>query len=82
MYIRSVDFDSPARAAGVRSGDMLLEVNGVNVRYFTKLEVLESLEQITDTLRLVVISGSLLNESLPQTGGKMNNLIAKVNKQV
>ena len=81
VYIRSVDFDSPAHAAGIRSGDMLLEVNDVNVRYFTKLEVLENLEQITETLRLVVISGSLLNESLPQAEGKINNFIAKVNEQ-
>ena len=80
VYIRSVDFDSPAHAAGIRSGDMILEVNDVNVRYFTKLEVLENLEQITDTLCLVGISGSLLNESLPQTGGKMNNFMTKVNE--
>ena len=33
VFIRSVDFHSPARAAGVKSGDLLLEVNGDSIRY-------------------------------------------------
>ena len=34
VYIRSVDFDSPAHELGLRSGDLLLEVNGkVRINY-------------------------------------------------
>ena len=31
VYVRSVDFDSPAHELGLRSGDLLLEVNGMHV---------------------------------------------------
>ena len=33
VFVRSVDFNTPARVAGLRSGDLLLEINGRNVRY-------------------------------------------------
>ena len=33
VFIRSVDFHSPARVAGVKSGDLLLDINGEGVRY-------------------------------------------------
>lgn len=37
VYIRSVDFDSPAHELGLRSGDLLLEVNGkTRIDYCTK----------------------------------------------
>lgn len=32
VFIRSVDFDSHARSAGLRSGDLVVELNGRNVR--------------------------------------------------
>lgn len=59
VYIRSVDFDSPARSAGVRSGDLLLEVNHNDVRYSTKLEALELLKQTGHALQLKVVAGGL-----------------------
>lgn len=31
QYIGSVDDDSPAQAAGLKSGDKIIEVNGVNI---------------------------------------------------
>ncbi len=33
VFVRSVDYPSSARTAGIRSGDLLLEVNSENVRY-------------------------------------------------
>ena len=33
VFVRSVDFHTSARLAGLRSGDLLLEINGQNVRY-------------------------------------------------
>ena len=32
VFIRSVDFDSYARSAGLRSGDLVVELNGRNTR--------------------------------------------------
>lgn len=59
VFIRSVDFLSPARQAGIRSGDLLLEVSGRNVRHSSKLEVLELLRGSGDVLTLMVIAGGL-----------------------
>lgn len=59
VFIRSVDFLSPARQAGIRSGDLLLEVNGRDVRHSSKLEVLELLRGSRDELSVMVIAGGL-----------------------
>jgi len=59
VYIRSVEFSSTARTAGIRSGDLILEVNEENVRYSTKFEVLELIKRTGKKLRLVLISGGL-----------------------
>ena len=33
VFVRSVDFHTSAHLAGMRSGDLLLEINGQNIRY-------------------------------------------------
>ena len=35
VFIRSVDFDSPAHSSGLRSGDLLMMMNGKNIRYMS-----------------------------------------------
>ena len=59
MFVRSVDFHSPARQAGVRSGDLLLKVNGETVRYAPKIEVLDLLKRSGSTLEILVVAGGL-----------------------
>ena len=59
VFVRSVDFPSPARQAGLRSGDLLLEVNGRSVQHSSKLEVLELLRASGDALSVMVIAGGL-----------------------
>ena len=59
VYIRSVDFDSNARSVGVRSGDLLLAVNGHDVRYSSKLEALELLKETRHVLQLKVVTGGI-----------------------
>ena len=59
VFVRSVDVPSPAREAGLRSGDLLLEVDSHSVRQASKLEVLELLRASGDVLALTVITGGL-----------------------
>ena len=68
VFVRSVDFPSPARQAGVRSGDLLLEVNEKNVRHSSKAEVLELLRGSGGVLVITVIAGGLdWNPLSPET---------------
>ena len=57
VFIRTVDFRSSAWHAGLRSGDLILEVNGHEVRHSTKQEILELLKSARSVLRLVVVVG-------------------------
>ena len=59
VFVRSVDVPSPARAAGLRSGDLLLEVGGRSVRQASKSEVLGLLRASGDELALTVVTGGL-----------------------
>lgn len=75
VFVRSVDFDSHAHSAGLRSGDLLVQFNEKNVRlvaesvpsnldvylnrYSTKIEVLELLKSAKDRLHLTVVAGGL-----------------------
>ena len=59
VFVRSVDVPSPAREAGLRSGDLLLEVDSHSVRQASKLEALELLRASGDVLALTVITGGL-----------------------
>ena len=65
VFIRSVDFVSTARQAGVRSGDLLLELNGERVRYASKIETLEQFKRAGKTLSMVVIASGLDYSPLP-----------------
>ena len=56
VYIRTVEFDSPAREVGLRSGDLVLEIDGVSVRYSSKYEVLELMNQAGLDMTMVVVA--------------------------
>ena len=73
VYVRSVEFDSTGWGAGIRSGDLLLEVEGVSVRYFTRKEVLELMSESNDELSLVVVKGGLQNQTVPAGNGSFKN---------
>eukprot|EP00117_Sycon_ciliatum_P047697 scpid13498/ scgid5807/ Delphilin; Glutamate receptor, ionotropic, delta 2-interacting protein 1 len=66
LYVRSVEVNGLARNAGMRSGDMLLQVDGVGVEQMMKSTVQRLIEEGTSPfLRLVLISSGL--EPLPKT---------------
>ena len=54
-----MEFDSFAHTVGLRSGDLLLEVNGHDVRSSSKRKVLDLLKNTEGMLELTVVTGGL-----------------------
>ncbi|XP_017272505.1 Na(+)/H(+) exchange regulatory cofactor NHE-RF2-like [Kryptolebias marmoratus] len=55
QIVRAVDPDSPAERAGVRSGDRIVEVNGVNTRGLRHSEVVALIKSEGEEVRLLVV---------------------------
>ena len=66
VFIRTVDFQSSAWYAGLRSGDLILEVNEHDVKHSTRQEVLDIFKTVRSTLRLVVVAGGSQAATLVQ----------------
>lgn len=56
QYIGKVDEGSPAEAAGLRQGDRILEVNGVDISNENHKQVVERIKQNADETKLLVLS--------------------------
>ncbi|XP_021165853.2 Na(+)/H(+) exchange regulatory cofactor NHE-RF2 isoform X2 [Fundulus heteroclitus] len=55
QFVRSVDPDSPAERAGVRPGDRIVEVNGVNTKGLRHSEVVALIRSKGDEVSLLVV---------------------------
>lgn len=55
QYIGKVDDDSPAKMAGLREGDRILEVNGVNIANENHRQVVERIKSIPNETKLLVL---------------------------
>ncbi|KAI1290388.1 Na(+)/H(+) exchange regulatory cofactor NHE-RF2 [Halotydeus destructor] len=55
QYIGKVDPGSPAHLAGLREGDRIIEVNGVNIANENHRQVVERIKAIANETRLLVI---------------------------
>ena len=81
VFIRSVEFNSRAREAGLRSGDLILEVDGCKVRYASRYEVLELINLSGMETTMVVVAGGLdIRTSLPEGGGVQETMELRYRK--
>ncbi|XP_034394906.1 Na(+)/H(+) exchange regulatory cofactor NHE-RF2 [Cyclopterus lumpus] len=55
QFIRKVESGSPAEAAGLRAGDRVVEVNGVNVEKETHHQVVQRIKAVDNKTRLLVV---------------------------
>ncbi|XP_062508568.1 delphilin-like isoform X2 [Corticium candelabrum] len=59
VFVRSVDVSGAAWRAGLRSGDLLLQVNGEDMQYASKQQIEKVVRECDNSLRLVVIGSGL-----------------------
>uniref|UniRef100_A0A1W7RA25 Na(+)/H(+) exchange regulatory cofactor NHE-RF2 n=1 Tax=Hadrurus spadix TaxID=141984 RepID=A0A1W7RA25_9SCOR len=55
QYIGKVDEDSPAEFAGLREGDCIVEVNGVNIANENHKQVVERIKAVPNETKLLVV---------------------------
>lgn len=55
QYIGEIDSDSPAEAAGLKEGDRIIEVNGVNVNMENHRQVVQRIKAVVGETRLLVV---------------------------
>jgi len=55
QYIGEIDSDSPAEAAGLKEGDRIIEVNGVNVNLENHRQVVQRIKAVVSETRLLVV---------------------------
>lgn len=55
QYIGKVDEGSPAESAGLRQGDRIIDVNGINIGSETHKQVVERIKSVQNQTRLLVI---------------------------
>lgn len=58
QYIGKVDDDSPAKLAGLREGDKIIEVNSVNISNENHRQVVERIKSIPNETKLLVVEDS------------------------
>ena len=55
QYIGEIDSNSPAEAAGLKEGDRIIEVNGVNVNLENHRQVVQRIKAVAGETRLLVV---------------------------
>lgn len=63
QYIGKVDDKSPAETAGLKQGDRIIEVNGVNIGNETHKQVVCRIKAIADEVQLLVVDPSVVSVS-------------------
>lgn len=60
QYIGKVDDNSPAETAGLKQGDRIIEVNGVNIGNETHKQVVQRIKAISDEVQLLVVDPTIV----------------------
>lgn len=63
QYIGKVDDNSPAETSGLRQGDRIIEVNGVNIGTETHKQVVQRIKAIACEVRLLVVDPNVVSVS-------------------
>lgn len=61
QYIGKVDEGSPAEAAGLKEGDRIIEVNGVNISNENHKQVVQRIKTVPDETKLLVVDSEADN---------------------
>ncbi|KAK8763812.1 hypothetical protein V5799_033577 [Amblyomma americanum] len=56
QYVGKIDVGSPAEHAGLREGDRIVEVNGINVQQEAHRDIVERIRAVPDETRLLVLT--------------------------
>lgn len=73
QYIGRIDDNSPAQFAGLREGDRIVEVNGVNINNENHCQVVERIKSLSNETELLVV------DQQTDDWFKEHNLIVKAN---
>lgn len=73
QYIGKVDANSPAEAAGLREGDQIIEVNGVNIGSETHKQVVQRIKAIANEVRLLLLDPNEASKMQTQTQTTANS---------
>lgn len=82
QYIGKVDDGSPAESAGLKQGDRIIEVNGVNIGSETHKQVVQRIKAIASEVQLLVVDPSvavskdnrLIDPVIPITNGSSTSI--------
>ncbi|XP_065226704.1 Na(+)/H(+) exchange regulatory cofactor NHE-RF1-like isoform X1 [Planococcus citri] len=75
QYIGKVDEGSPAESAGLKEGDRIIEVNGVNISNENHKQVVQRIKSVPDETKLLVVDSEADNYF------KSKNIIIKSNHE-
>lgn len=81
QYIGKVDPNSPAELAGLREGDRIIEVNGVNIKMESHKQVVERIKMLSNETKLLVIDprakindqNEIVKKEMVNNNDKINN---------
>ncbi|XP_063699235.1 Na(+)/H(+) exchange regulatory cofactor NHE-RF1 [Culicoides brevitarsis] len=79
QYVGKVDADSPAELAGLREGDRIIEVNGIDIGSETHKQVVERIKAVPHETTLLVIDPHSFSLT---KNGSMSPVAKKEEKQV